>query len=42
MQALLNELSRRKKQAIAVFMDTLMLPFCLWIAFALRLGELSP
>jgi FlaA1/EpsC-like NDP-sugar epimerase len=41
-QALLNELSRRKKQAIAVFMDTLMLPFCLWIAFALRLGELSP
>ena len=42
MQELLNELSRRKKQAIAVLMDTLMLPFCLWIAFALRLGELSP
>lgn len=42
MQALLNELSRRKKQTIAVFADVLMLPLCLWGAFALRLGELAP
>lgn len=42
MQALLDELSRRKKQAIAVLADVVMLPFCLWGAFALRLGEVSP
>ena len=42
MQALLNELSRRKKQAIAVLADLVMLPVCLWAAFAIRLGELNP
>ena len=41
-QDLLNELSRRKKQAIAVVADLVMLPVCLWAAFALRLGEWSP
>ena len=35
---LIQELSRRKKQAIAVTADAVMLPLCLWAAFALRLG----
>jgi len=40
--ALLEELSRRKKQAIALVADIIMLPVALWSAFALRLGEWSP
>ncbi len=40
--ALLEELSRRKKQAIALAADIVMLPVALWSAFALRLGEWSP
>ncbi|MEM9624445.1 MAG: polysaccharide biosynthesis protein, partial [Pseudomonadota bacterium] len=42
MQELLDELSRRKKQAIAVMADSIMLPVALWSAFALRLGEINP
>ncbi len=42
MQQLIDELSRRKKQAIAVFVDAIMLPVALWSAFALRLGEVNP
>ncbi|NKB99677.1 MAG: NAD-dependent epimerase/dehydratase family protein [Pseudomonadales bacterium] len=42
MQSLIEELSRRKKQAIAVFADFVMLPVCLYLAFALRLGDWSP
>jgi FlaA1/EpsC-like NDP-sugar epimerase len=42
MQHLLDELSRRKKQAIAVLADIIMLPVALWSAFALRLGEFNP
>ncbi len=42
MKNLLDELSRRKKQAIAVLADVIMLPVALWSAFALRLGEVSP
>ena len=42
MQNLLDELSRRKKQAIAVIADVVMLPVALWCAFALRLGEFNP
>ncbi len=42
MQELLDELSRRKKQLIAVLTDVIMLPVALWSAFALRLGEYSP
>jgi FlaA1/EpsC-like NDP-sugar epimerase len=36
------QLSRRKKQAIAVLADCVALPVALWTAFALRLGEWSP
>ena len=39
---LVDELSRRKKQVIAVCADSIMLPVALWSAFALRLGEWSP
>lgn len=39
---LVDELSRRKKQVIAVCADAVMLPVALWSAFALRLGEWSP
>jgi len=39
---LLDELSRRKKQVIAVATDVVMLPIALWCAFSLRLGELTP
>ena len=39
---LVDELSRRKKQLIAVLADTIMLPVALWCAFALRLGEFTP
>ena len=42
MPNLLNELSRRRKQAIAVAADLVMLPVALWSAFALRLGEINP
>ncbi len=42
MQHLVDELSRRKKQAIAVTADAVMLPVALWSAFALRLGEFNP
>ena len=42
MQHLIDELSRRKKQAIAVAADIIMLPTALWSAFALRLGEYAP
>ena len=42
MATLLNELSRRRKQAIAVSADVVMLPVALWSAFALRLGEINP
>ena len=39
---LIDELSRRKKQTIAVIADSVMLPVMLWAAFALRLGEWTP
>lgn len=39
---LVDELSRRKKQVIAVCADSIILPVALWSAFALRLGEWSP
>jgi len=42
LHALLDELSRRKKQAIAVLADLIVLPIALWSAFALRLGEINP
>jgi len=42
MESLIDELSRRRKQAIAVFTDMVMLPIALWSAFALRLGEWNP
>ncbi len=42
METLIDELSRRKKQAIAVLADAIMLPVALWSAFALRLGEWNP
>ena len=42
MESLLDELSRRRKQAIAVITDAVMLPVALWSAFALRLGEWNP
>jgi len=38
----LDQLSRRKKQAIAVGADCIALPVALWSAMALRLGEWSP
>ena len=38
----LNQLPRRRKQAIAVLADFVMLPLALWTAMALRLGEWSP
>jgi FlaA1/EpsC-like NDP-sugar epimerase len=37
-----NQLSRRKRQAIAVVTDSAVLPLALWTAFALRLGEINP
>ncbi len=37
-----EQLSRRKKQLIALFTDAVMLPVALWSALALRLGEISP
>ena len=42
MRDLLDELSRRRKQAIAVLADVIMLPVALWSAFVLRLGDVSP
>jgi FlaA1/EpsC-like NDP-sugar epimerase len=38
----LDRLSRRRKQALAVLVDTLALPLALWAAIALRLGEIRP
>ncbi|MEM7220833.1 MAG: nucleoside-diphosphate sugar epimerase/dehydratase [Pseudomonadota bacterium] len=42
LRALVDRLSRRQKQAVAVATDTVALPFALWCAFALRLGEMNP
>jgi FlaA1/EpsC-like NDP-sugar epimerase len=39
---LIHQLSRRKKQAIAVLVDFVALPVALWTALALRLGEWNP
>ena len=39
---MLDQLSRRNKQAIAVLADTIALPLALWTALGLRLGEWSP
>jgi FlaA1/EpsC-like NDP-sugar epimerase len=38
----LEQLPRRRKQAIAVLADAVALPLALWSALALRLGELNP
>ncbi len=37
-----EQLSRRKKQLIALLTDAVMLPIALWSALALRLGEIAP
>lgn len=37
-----EQLSRRKKQALALLCDSIALPAALWVAIALRLGEWSP
>lgn len=42
MPSLIDEFSRRRKQAIAVAADLVMLPVALWSAFMLRLGEINP
>ena len=39
---LLNQLPRRRKQAIALLADCIALPLALWSALALRLGEWTP
>jgi len=39
---LVEQLSRRKKQLIALVTDAVMLPIALWSALALRLGEIAP
>jgi FlaA1/EpsC-like NDP-sugar epimerase len=39
---LVEDLSRRKKQLIAVVSDAVVLPIALWTALALRLGEWAP
>ena len=41
-KALLDALSRRQKQALAILADSFALPFALWCAFALRLGQINP
>ena len=38
----LNQLPRRRKQAIALLADSVALPLALWTALALRLGEWTP
>ena len=38
----IDGLSRRNKQALAVVADCMALPFALWCAFALRLGQFNP
>ena len=38
----LEQLPRRRKQAIAVLTDMVALPLALWTALALRLGEINP
>lgn len=42
MPGLIDEFSRRRKQAIAIAADLVMLPVALWSSFVLRLGELNP
>ena len=42
LQHLLDDLSRRRKQSISVVADLVMLPLCLYVAFALRLGDWTP
>ncbi|MEE2781877.1 MAG: nucleoside-diphosphate sugar epimerase/dehydratase [Pseudomonadota bacterium] len=42
LQDLLDDLSRRRKQSISVVADLVMLPLCLYVAFALRLGDWTP
>ena len=39
---LLNQLPRRRKQAVAVLVDSAALPLALWTALCLRLGEFAP
>lgn len=41
-EEVLNQLPRRRKQAIALLADCVALPLALWSALALRLGEWSP
>lgn len=41
-EEVLNQLPRRRKQAIALLADFIALPLALWSALALRLGEWSP
>lgn len=38
----IEQLPRRRKQAVAVLTDAVALPLALWSAIALRLGELNP
>lgn len=38
----IEQLSRRRKQALAVVADCIALPFALWCAFVLRLNEINP
>jgi FlaA1/EpsC-like NDP-sugar epimerase len=38
----LEQLPRRRKQVIAVLVDSIALPLALWSAIALRLGEINP
>jgi FlaA1/EpsC-like NDP-sugar epimerase len=42
LEEFLDQLPRRKKQAVAVLADCIALPLALWTALALRLGELDP
>jgi len=42
LEEFIAQLSRRKKQAIAVVVDCVALPLALWTAIALRMGEWSP
>jgi FlaA1/EpsC-like NDP-sugar epimerase len=42
LMTLVEQLSRRKKQLIALATDSIMLPIALWSALALRLGEIAP
>ena len=42
LDAAMDRLGRRQKQAIAAVIDAIVLPLALWSAIALRLGEWSP